>query len=117
MENNESKSVILQSKQEVLCLLFIYCAHLDHKFCEKEEELIVNEFGYELFSLMLSVFEETPEVEILPLLLNNAQIYFAGDLAIDELNSELLRIFEVDGKVCRFETSFKQFINNYMNQL
>lgn len=107
----------IKSKEDFLCLLFIYCSYLDHDFSEAEEILIVEEYGYDVYAAILSVYEELPKEEVLPVLLDKMRMYYPSKLSLEELNNKLYSIFSVDGHVCRFETSFQEFINQYMENV
>jgi len=104
------------TKDDFLCLLFIYCAYIDYSFSKEEKEIIINRFGTKRLSEMMVIYNENSESYIFRLLLKHISIFYPNAESASILKKELTLIFKADGKICAFEKSFLAFIDLHLSK-
>jgi len=87
-------------------LLFIHAAYEDNKFDDSERAFIANTFSTVNVEKIIEEYEQLepgPKIEIITDLIFD-MVSYAG--SFDQMKTELLLLFAVDGDVSKFETRF-----------
>lgn len=102
---------------EFLCLLFIYCGHIDYSFSLEEKQVCIRRFGQTIYDAQFQFYNNNKESEIFRILLEHLAKYYPKEIDAIRLKKELTIIFKADGKICGFEKSFLHFIELYLSKL
>lgn len=108
--------MIFQSKEEMLCLLHVYCGFLDHKFCQPERLLVITKYGQSTYEKMLLAYESHEQHKILEWVLTYFNLNCKSEIDRGVLKANIIELCKADGKICRFETSFLNFLDFYFEK-
>jgi hypothetical protein len=85
------------SYDEFVCFLLIYISNADFNFSENEINKIVDQFSYDTFHKMNSIFEELNDFQCLNKIMGYKKLYFNDDKMISEVMNSVKFQFLVEG--------------------
>ncbi len=96
------------SREEYLLFLLLHASHVDFEFSSQEKEYLLDTYG-STYSKVERTFQELNEAEQI-VMLTEGLVKFKSDENVKSFKEALMDQFYLDGKFCKFERSFLQYI-------